>query len=95
MIDLKSLEHALLVLDHGSFRKAAESLGVRPSVVSRRVRTLEDAIGVSLFQRQSQGAQPTLAGGKILGRGRVILDEFDTSCALRPSVAPAPQESCA
>ena len=31
---------------------------MRPSVVSRRIRALEGAIGVSLFQRQSRGAQP-------------------------------------
>lgn len=74
--DLSSLEQALVVLDNGSFRKAADLLGIRPSVVSRRVRALEDGIGVSLFQRQSQGARPTLAGQQILSRARVILSDI-------------------
>ena len=73
--DLTALEQALIVLDHGSFRRAAQALGVRPSVVSRRVQALEDAIGVSLFHRQSQGARPTVAGQRILNRGRAILDD--------------------
>lgn len=75
MLDLKSVGWALLVVDHGSFRKAATILGVRPSVVSRSIRALEDAIGVSLFQRRSQGAQPTAAGQRILRRGRAIIDD--------------------
>ncbi len=76
MIDLTALNYALLVLEHGSFRKAALVLDVRPSVVSRRIRSLEDAIGVSLFQRRSQGAEPTLAGQRILQRGRAIVDDI-------------------
>ena len=78
MLDLVSLQRALLVLQYGSFRKAAEALSVRPSVISRHVRALEDTIGVSLFQRQSNGVQPTLAGRKILSRGRSILSDVDS-----------------
>ncbi len=90
MLDLSSLEQALLVLDNGSFRKAADLLGVRPSVISRRVRALEDDIGVSLFQRQSQGVQPTSAGRHILSRARMILSDIDglvRTAALRGSGA--------
>ena len=74
-LDLASLELALIVLEHGSFRGAAASLDVRPSVISRRIQTLEDAIGVSLFQRQTQGSQPTRAGAEILASGRKIIEQ--------------------
>ena len=77
MIDLPALHYALLVRDSGSFRKAAATLGVRASVVSRKVRGLEDAIGVSLFQRQSQGVQPTSAGRRILHQALIIQTEVD------------------
>ncbi len=76
-IDFAALEQALLVFDYGSFRKAAAALGVRPSAVSRRLRAFEDALGVSLFQRQHQGAQPTVAGRRILLRGRAIMGDLD------------------
>ena len=74
-IELRSFEQALLVLDVGSFRKAAALQGVQPSAVSRRIRILEDAIGVGLFQRQKHGAEPTAAGRKILQRARRVVDE--------------------
>ena len=77
MIDLTALHIAMLVRDSGSFRKAAVTLGVRASVVSRKIRALEDAIGVSLFQRQIQGVQPTSAGRRILRQAVVILAEVD------------------
>lgn len=78
MLDLVALQHALLVREHVSFRKAAAALGVRPSVISRHVRALEDTIGVSLFQRQRGGVQPTAAGLRILSRGREILDDVQS-----------------
>lgn len=46
----------------GGFRKAADALGVEQSALSRRVRALEDEIGVSLFHRNPGGATLTLAG---------------------------------
>ena len=77
MFDLKDMNYALLVDEYGSFRKAAESLKVRPSVVSRRIRALEDNLGVSLFQRRTQGAESTLAGRRVLTQARVIAAEVD------------------
>lgn len=77
-LDLTSLAYAVLVLEQGSFRLAGQILDVRTSVVSRRVRALEDAIGVSLFNRSSKGVRPTTAGERVLKRGRSILAEVDT-----------------
>lgn len=61
-LDIAALRSALLVREHLGFRRASEVLGVNPSVLSRRVLALEDALGVSLFQRTSRGARPTGAG---------------------------------
>jgi DNA-binding transcriptional LysR family regulator len=51
MIDLRSLRYAVVVADHHSFRKAAIALGAHQSAIGRRVRSLEDALGVSIFER--------------------------------------------
>ncbi len=75
--DVQALAYALLVIEFGSFRRAASGLHVRPSVVSRRIRALEDTLGVSLFNRTSRGIQPTTAGDRVLKRGRLILAEID------------------
>jgi len=76
-LDLISLHYALLVQEHGSFRLAAKVLGVRPSVISRRVRGLEDEIGVSMFSRTSKGVEPTIAGKRIFQCGRAIMSDID------------------
>ena len=38
---------------------------------------MEDCIGVSLFNRTSRGIQPTIAGNRVLARGRLIISEID------------------
>ena len=83
--DVGWLEQALLVLEYGSFRKAAEVLGVKPSVVSRRIRAFEDVLGVSLFHRRTQGAEVTFVGRRVLSRGRVILAEVEDLVRLASS----------
>lgn len=45
-----------------SFTKAAEILGVQQSAVSHRVRSLEKALGLSLFERTTRQLKPTPAG---------------------------------
>jgi hypothetical protein len=46
-VDLVSISQALVVADYLGFRRAASVLGIRSSAVSRRVRSLEDLLGVS------------------------------------------------
>ena len=70
MIDLVSVTQALLVAEHLSFSRAAQVLGVRQSAVSRRVRALEDKLGVSLFERDNTGVRITEAGRRFLERTR-------------------------
>jgi hypothetical protein len=48
-------ERVLTVADHLSFRGAARELGFGQRAVSRRLRALEDALGVWLFERSHGG----------------------------------------
>jgi len=77
MIDLVSVTQALLVAEHLSFSRAAQVLGVGQSAVSRRVRALEDQLGVSMFERDSTGVRLTEAGRRFLERTRPALAEID------------------
>ncbi len=77
MINIDSIAQALLVAEHLSFSRAAQVLGVRQSAVSRRVRALEDALGVSLFERDSTGVRLTDAGRSFLDKSRPALAEID------------------
>ena len=77
MIDLQSIRHALAVSEHLSIRRAATRLGLRPSTVSRKLHALEEQLGASLFERNSAGAKPTVAGRRYLDRVRRVLTELD------------------
>jgi DNA-binding transcriptional LysR family regulator len=79
IIDFVSLSQALVVLDHGSFSRAAKTLAVRQSAVSRRIASLENELGVSLFERHSDGIRPTIAGRRFLERARAALLEIDAA----------------
>lgn len=60
-----------------SIRRAAAQLGLQPSAVSRRLRSLEEQLGTALFERHSSGVQPTVAGRRFLDRARRALSELD------------------
>ncbi len=70
--------HAAVVQEHGSFRAASSIVQVRPSVVSRRIRSLEDHLGVGLFQRRSRGVITTTAGRHILMQATAIIADVRT-----------------
>jgi DNA-binding transcriptional LysR family regulator len=58
-IELTSVKQALKVAEHLSFRRAAEALGICQSSVSKRVRALENLLGVDLFDRHHAGVKVT------------------------------------
>src|SRR5215472_3679829 len=76
-LTLVSVTQALLVGDYLSFRRVATVLGVRQSAVSRRVRELEDELGVSLFERHHAGVRITNAGVRFLQEARAALAQLD------------------
>ncbi|HYW55680.1 MAG TPA: LysR family transcriptional regulator [Polaromonas sp.] len=61
----------------GSLAAAARELGVVPSALTYRVRQLEDALDVLLFDRSSRQAQLTAAGHELLREGHRLLMELD------------------
>lgn len=61
----------------GSFAAAARSIGLVPSALTYRVRQIEDALDVLLFDRRSRNAKPTPAGLELLREGGRLLDELD------------------
>src|SRR5712692_3267867 len=61
-IDLASITQALVVAECLSFHRAGIVLGKEPSTVGRRVRALEDVLGVSFWGFPSAPLRPTAAG---------------------------------
>lgn len=65
------------VAQSGSFAAAARELGLVPSAVTYRIRQLEDALDVLLFDRSSRQAKITDAGAELLREGARLLQEID------------------
>jgi DNA-binding transcriptional LysR family regulator len=61
------------IIEKGSFAAAARDMGVVPSALTYRVRQLEDALDVLLFDRTSRQAIATSAGLELLQEGKKIL----------------------
>ena len=65
------------VAREGGFVAAARSLNLVPSALSYRVRQLEEALDVLLFDRRSRNAQLTPAGEELLREGQRLLVDID------------------
>lgn len=61
----------------GSFSKAADTLCITPSAVSRRIKFMEDQYGCQLLDRSGPSLEPTDAGRVVLEKARkfVALEE--------------------
>ncbi len=65
------------IAETGSFAAAARAQGMVPSALTYRVRQIEDALDVLLFDRSSRQAQLTVAGHELLREGTRLLAEVD------------------
>ena len=77
-IDLQHLQYAVVARDQGSLRRAAESLSVQQSTLSRCIRQMEHSIGMTIFERSSIGVRATDAGRDFLHVARSILEQVDS-----------------
>lgn len=72
-----SLAMLQVIADTGSFAAAARQLGLVPSALTYRVRQMEEALDVLLFDRRSRQAQATQAGHTLLLEGQRLLQDLD------------------
>ncbi len=61
----------------GSFAAAARALNLVPSALTYRVRQMEDALDVLLFDRSSRQARLTVAGAELLREGERLLMDIE------------------
>ncbi len=65
-------------VDHGSFRAAARSLRLSPSVVSHHVTQLEQKLGTALIYRSTRKLALTPDGERLLAAARTMMDAAET-----------------
>src|SRR5258708_6944824 len=72
-IDWNDLRHILALAREGSYAAAGRRLGIDPTTVARRLRALEAALDVRLFERGAEGEmRPTQAGGVAARRAETV-----------------------
>jgi DNA-binding transcriptional LysR family regulator len=80
-MDPQKLQHFLSVYDTGSFSRAAEVNEISQQAVSKSVAKLEAGLGVSLFERNAFGVQPTMFAHTLARRAKIITAETKLAAA--------------
>ncbi|MDK1493735.1 LysR family transcriptional regulator [Sinorhizobium sp. 7-81] len=75
-MDLRHLRYVVAAARNGSFSAAGHELNVRQPIISKRIRELEDELGVFLFDRATSGARLTPTGEEFVVGARRIIDAF-------------------
>lgn len=83
-MELRQIESFVRVADELHFARAAEGLGLAPSVVSDHIRRLEDELGHRLFDRSRRAVALTSAGEAFRPYAeRVVAAVTDAAAAMR------------
>ena len=75
-IKLRELQMLQAVAQTGSMMKAAASLAVSQSAISKSIAEMEHTLGMPLFDRTARGVVPTPCARVLLKRGAAIFDEL-------------------
>jgi DNA-binding transcriptional LysR family regulator len=90
-LDLRLVRYFTVVAEHLRYARAAEELRVAQPALSRQIQRLEDALGVRLLERTTQGSRLTAAGAAFLPRAQRLL--HDAEQAIRTARAAAPERT--
>jgi len=77
--ELLDLRAFLSVLDLGGFHKAANALNISQPALSRRIQSLETAVGAALLERTTRRVSVTAVGRSFEPLARRLLNEFEFS----------------
>lgn len=75
-MEIKQLTTIQMILNKGSFLKAAESLGYAPSTISLHIQQLEAYLGIRLFEKRGRSMALTTAGQVFWENARHLLEQF-------------------
>ncbi|MFK5950293.1 MAG: LysR family transcriptional regulator [Methylococcales bacterium] len=78
-MDISSLTIFSEVMQLGSYTAVAKKRGVSASSISRTISSLEEELGLRLFQRTTRRLEPTEAGIVYHNRIHKLIDEFESA----------------
>jgi LysR family hydrogen peroxide-inducible transcriptional activator len=73
-ISLKQLRYFLTAAKHKSLRQAAKELKISQPSLSAQIKSLEEALGIELFERTRGGVTPTPLGRELIPETKVALN---------------------
>ena len=74
-VTLRQIDFFVAIYEQGSFRKAADRLGLTQPTLTAQISTLEETIGIQLFERTYSGVLPTPAAHELVESARRIKEE--------------------
>lgn len=81
----------MAVADQASFVGASRKLGLSAATVTRMIKSLETALGVSLFNRTTRSVHLTTEGTEFLVRCRAAISDLDDAVAVVQGAGTEPQ----
>lgn len=69
----RQLQYFLMVAEHGSYRRAAEELGVSQPALTKQIGSLEKQLGLSLLERSRSGTLLSPEGRELLPQAKQVL----------------------
>src|SRR6185369_1782788 len=78
-VDTLGIQAFIAIADQGSFRAAADAVHITQAGLSRRLQSLEAALGVRLVERSTRSVALTSIGRDFLPRARRLLGDLGTA----------------
>jgi DNA-binding transcriptional LysR family regulator len=91
LMDISILQMFVDVVKQGSFASVARDRNVDPSSVSRAIASLEEELGIRLFQRTTRQLSPTEAGTTYFERIEPLVEEMQQAINVAADVSGQPK----
>ena len=77
IVTLRQMQYVVSVAKHGSFSKAAEECSADQSTVSQQIKTFEERLGISIFDRNTLPITITNEGKEVVLKCESIINQVD------------------
>ncbi|MFR9071173.1 MAG: LysR family transcriptional regulator, partial [Paraclostridium sp.] len=75
-MDLRKIEYFLAAVEYGSFTQAAKNCNISQTAISQQIQSIENELGIQLFDRSEYRAKLTFAGKKFCRRCKHIINDY-------------------
>ena len=77
IVTIRQMQYVVSVAKHGSFSKAAEECNADQSTVSQQIKTFEERLGITIFDRNTLPITITNEGKELVVKCESIINQVD------------------